>query len=94
MIKIAKELEKWILDITHWCPAQISYYFKDNEGGNWLIYLRGDGQRGDEPWSAELLRCDESWKHIPDCPDNVNLLEENIPQALSKDTITMKSNHS
>lgn len=59
-----------------WCKSQIYYYFKDNDGGNWLIYLRWSGQRGDEPWSAELDRCDENWEHIPESPDYVNLLEE------------------
>lgn len=70
------KLNHWYVDVRHWCPAQIEYYFQDNDGGNWQIYLRWSGQRGDEPWSAELLRCDENWDDIPDCPDNVNLLEE------------------
>ena len=69
-------LNHWELHLEPWCPAQIFYYFKDNDGGRWLIYLRWSGQRGDEPWSAELLRCDENWKDIPDSSDNVNLLEE------------------
>ena len=70
------ELNKWDICINHWCPAQIYYYFKDNDGGNWLIYLRWDGHRDDDPWSAELLRCDENWKLIPGSQDNLNLLEE------------------
>ncbi len=69
-------LNQWIEDLRHWCPAQIFYYFKDNDGGNWLIFLRWDGQRGDEPWSAELERCDENWNRIPDSPVYVNLLQE------------------
>lgn len=70
------ELNKWILELEPWCPAQIFYYFNDANGGNWVIYLRWDGHLGNEPWSAELLRCDENWEVIPDSPDNVNLLEE------------------
>lgn len=69
-------LNRWEKHLSNWCPAQIYYYFVDNDGGHWLIYLRWSGQRGDEPWSAELLRCDENWKDIPESPDNVNLLEE------------------
>lgn len=45
-------LNQWELQLEPWCPAQIYYYFKDNDGGNWLIYLRWSGERGDEPWSA------------------------------------------
>ena len=26
--------------ITHWCPAQLFYYFEDADAGNWCIYLR------------------------------------------------------
>ena len=70
------ELNKWEICINYWCPAQIYYYFKDNDGGNWLIYLRWSCVRGDDPWSAELRRCDKNWKNIPDSPDNVNLLKE------------------
>lgn len=68
-------LNQWIEHLSHWCPAQIFYHLKDNDGGNWLIYLRWDGQRGDEPWSAELQRCNEKWEHVPDSPA-INLLEE------------------
>lgn len=61
---------------THWCPAQLFYYFEDADAGNWCIYLRWDGQRGDEPWSAELVRCDENWNFRWDSPDTVDLLKE------------------
>ena len=59
-----------------WSPAQLYYYFEDADGVRWCIYLRWDGQRGDEPWTAELMRCDENWDFCWDSPDNVNLLEE------------------
>ena len=57
-------LNHWELHLEPWCPAQIYYYFKDNDGGRWLIYLRWSGQRGDEPWSAELLRYDEEYPFL------------------------------
>ena len=69
------KLNQWS-QITHWCPAQLFYYFEDVDGGHWCICLRWDGQRGDEPWSAELVRCYENWDFSWDSPDNVNLLEE------------------
>ena len=69
------ELNKWEICINYWCPAQIYYYFKDNAGGNWLIYLRWSCVRGDDPWSAELLRCDENWD-LRWGSDTVDLLEE------------------
>ena len=85
------ELNKWIIDIGCWCPAQIYYYFEDNDGGHWLIYLRWSCVRGDDPWSAELLRCDENWELIPGSPDNVNLLEEKVHVPASKTTIMTKN---
>ena len=69
-------LNRWEKHLSNWCPAQIYYYFVDNDGGHWLIYLRWDSHRGDEPWSAELLRCDDNWELIPECPENVHLLED------------------
>ncbi len=54
------ELNKWE-KFSHWCPAQMFYYFQDNDGGRWCIYLRWDGQRGDEPWQAELCKCTVDW---------------------------------
>ena len=69
-------LNKWELHITHWYPAQIYYYFQDKQGGKWSIYLRWDGQRGDEPWTAELVTCDDDWEYRWDSPDFVNLLKE------------------
>ncbi len=69
-------LNQWIEDLGNWCPAQIYYYFEDNECGRWCIYLRWSGERGDEPWSAEFVRCDEAWNFLWDSPDNINLLKE------------------
>lgn len=69
-------LNKWELHLTHWCPAQIYYYFIDDKGGKWSIYLRWDGHRGDEPWTAELFPCDDDWEYLWDSPDYVNLLKE------------------
>ena len=60
----------------HWCPAQLYYYFEDADGGRWCIYLCWDGQRGDERWFADLVRCDENWDFRWDSPDSENLLEE------------------
>lgn len=74
------ELNKWILDITYWCPAQIYYYFEDAAGGRWCIYLRW---RHQDPWTAELVRCDENWDFVWECPDNMILLE-NEPRIPGK----------
>ena len=71
-----RRLNSWQKDLTHWCPAQMYYYFMDSSGGKWCIYLRWSGERGDEPWSAELVRCDADWDFLWDSPDTVNLLEE------------------
>ena len=68
-------LNQWEMDLSHWCPAQMYYYFQDSNGMKWCIYLRWDGQRGDEPWQAELSQCDDDWEFILDC-ERVNLLEE------------------
>jgi hypothetical protein len=67
------KLNHWYVDVRHWCPAQIEYYFQDLAGCNWCIYLRW---RHQDPWTAELLRCDDNWEHVYDCPDNVDLLKE------------------
>jgi len=64
---------QWIEYLNHWCPAQIYYYFVDAEGGRWCIYLRW---RHQDPWTAELVRCDENWEFIWNSPDTVDLLEE------------------
>lgn len=69
-------LNRWN-KITHWCPAQLCYYFLDADGGRWCIYLRWDGKKGDEPWSAKLVRCDKDWVLRFDHPDTVELLKEN-----------------
>ncbi len=69
------ELNKWEKHLTHWCPAQMYYYFQDSDGGKWCIYLRWDGHRGDEPWQAELCRCNDAWDFISD-GQTINLLEE------------------
>lgn len=66
-------LNKWILELEPWCPAQIYYYFRDMEGGKWCIYLRW---RHQDPWTAELVRCDSCWEFLWDSPDTVDLLEE------------------
>ena len=34
------ELFKWMVDLDHWSPAQIYYFFEDGRGGRWCIYLR------------------------------------------------------
>ena len=67
------ELNHWIEYLDHWCPAQIFYYFVDAGGGRWCIYLRW---RHQDPWTAELVRCDENWECIWKSPDNVDLLLE------------------
>lgn len=64
---------QWIEYLKHWCPAQIYYYFVDAEGGRWCIYLRW---RHQDPWTAELVPCNEDWEFMPNSPDRVNLLEE------------------
>lgn len=46
-----------------WCPSQIYYYFCDNSGKIWCIYLRW---RHDDPWTAELIPCDKNFKFF-DC---------------------------
>lgn len=66
-------LNQWIERLHYWCPAQIYYYFLDKKGGRWCIYLRW---RHQDPWTAELVRCDKNWEFDWDNPDNVNLLEE------------------
>ena len=66
-------LNQWEIDLGHWCPAQLYYYFADDEGGRWCIYLRW---RHEDPWTAELVRCNENWEFIWGSPDNVNLLIE------------------
>ena len=63
------------------------YYFLDSSGGKWCIYLRWSGERGDEPWPAELVRCNADWDFLWDSPDTVNLLEE---KASSPVTIMTK----
>lgn len=63
---------EWILRLDFFCPAQIYYYFHDAGGRRWCIYLRW---RHSDPWTAELVPCDESWKFITE-GDWVNLLQE------------------
>jgi len=63
---------EWIVHLDYFCPAQIYYYFHDAEGRRWCIYLRW---RHSDPWTAELVRCDDSWKFITE-GEWVNLLEE------------------
>ena len=68
-----KALNQWDIQLRYWCPAQIYYYFVDAEGGRWCIYLRW---RHQDPWTAELVPCDEDWEFIRNSPDTVDLLEE------------------
>ncbi len=70
---IRMEKNQWIEELDYWCPAQIYYYFEDDEGGRWCIYLRW---RWDDPWTAELVRCDDKWNFCWDSPDNIDLLKE------------------
>ncbi len=63
---------EWIKHLDFFCPAQIYYYFHDAEGRRWCIYLRW---RHSDPWTAELVRCDDSWHFITD-GEWINLLEE------------------
>lgn len=39
----------------------------------WIERLRW---RHDDPWTAELVRCDMNWEFDWNSPDNVDLLEE------------------
>ena len=52
------ELYKWMVDLDHWSPAQIYYFFEDDKGGRRCIYLRW---RHNDPWTAELVPCDWDW---------------------------------
>ena len=63
---------EWILHLDYFCPAQIYYYFHDAEGRRWCIYLRW---RHSDPWTAELVQCDDAWEFLTD-GDWMNLLEE------------------
>lgn len=51
------ELNKFLEDLL-WCPSQIYYYFISN-GRNFCIYLRW---RHKDPWTAELVECDDDWE--------------------------------
>lgn len=63
---------EWIKHLDFFYPAQIYYYFHDAEGRSWCIYLRW---RHSDPWTAELVPCDDAWDFIND--DRwLNLLEE------------------
>lgn len=66
------KLNQWDIDLN-WCPSQIYYYFKDAVGDNWCIYLRW---RWQDPWTAELVRCDDEWEFLWDSPETVDLLAE------------------
>lgn len=70
------ELNKWIDELHPWCPAQLSYYFEDHNNGRWCISLRWDGPFPEDPWTAELIRCDEVWDFRWESPDTVDLLKE------------------
>lgn len=66
-------LNKWDIQVDHWCPAQIYYYFLDSDGDKWCIYLRW---RHQDPWTAELVHCDEEWDFQWDHPETKDILEE------------------
>ena len=66
-------LNQWDIQVDHWCPAQIYYYFLDSEGGRWCIYLRW---RHQDPWTAELVHCDEEWDFQWEHPETKDILEE------------------
>lgn len=66
----------WDIDVSLWRPSQIYYRFHDTQGKRWMIYMRW---RHSDPWSAELLRCDEEGWRFPDGEDEwQDLLEEEI----------------
>ena len=44
----SSQLWMWLEDLK-WCPSQISYYFQDDTGKKWEIYLRW---RHNDPWTA------------------------------------------
>ena len=48
----------WTEDLL-WCPSQCYYYFQDITGKRYCIYLRW---RYRDPWTAELIECDEEWE--------------------------------
>ena len=52
-------LNEWKEDLI-WCPSQCYYYFIDKSTGTkYCIYLRW---RHCDPWTAELVECDENWE--------------------------------
>ena len=66
-------LNQWDIQVDHWCPAQIYYYFLDSDGGKWCIYLRW---RHQDPWTAKLVHCDEEWDFQWDHPETKDIFEE------------------
>ena len=54
----SSQLWKWLEHLI-WCPSQISYYFQDNTGKKWEIYLRW---RHNDPWTAELIPLNDKWE--------------------------------
>ena len=74
--KKAMEPNRWIKQLDDWCPAQLFYYFEDTDGEHWCIYLHWAGKCEDEPWTAELVRCNENWELLLFIPNTANLLEE------------------
>lgn len=47
-----------------WCPSQCYYYFTDPEDSQkYCIYLRW---RHSDPWTVELIKCDDDWEFIWD----------------------------
>lgn len=50
---------QWIESLL-WCPSQCYYYFQHYEN-RYCIYLRW---RHRDPWTAELMSCNEEWALI------------------------------
>ena len=73
-------LNQWDIQVDHWCPAQIYYYFIDSESGRWCIYLRW---RHQDPWTAELVHCDEEWDFQWDHPETKDILEVGFSEAMA-----------
>lgn len=49
-----------------WCPSQIYYYFI-SKNIKFCIYLRW---RHKDPWTAELIKCDDNWNFSEDLKDD------------------------
>lgn len=59
IMKIEEEI--WYEELI-WCPSQCYYYFKNPLTRKlYCIYLRW---RYNDPWTAELIECDEDYEFI------------------------------